>query len=189
MRNRITPQEKSVGLATMMNVVQKRCWEMFTFETKQFFLIPNLQANSSCPTFSATLRCTADWHRKELVEIELDPYCVQNVSFLMKTFPATQHRRRGKFWDLTTFLNFKIQSKFVQNISFLIKTFPTTQHRRRGKSQRLERKITLYHKPLPPVQGVSGLQDLLAILCFFAKKRLNRMYRASQKKCTNRTKS
>ena len=72
-----------------------------------------------------------------------------------------------------------------------MKTFPTTQHRRRGKSQRLERKITLYHKPLPPVQGVSGLQYLLAILCFFAKKRLNRMYlyRASQKKCTNRTKS
>ena len=133
MRNRITPQEKSVGLATMMNVVQKRCWEMFTFETKQFFLIPNLQANSSCPTFSATLRCTADWHRKELVEIELDPY-------------------------------------FVQNISFLMKTFPTIQHRMRGKSQRLERKTTLCHKPLPPVQSVSGHQDLLALVCFFFAK-------------------
>ena len=39
----------------------------------------------------------------------------------------------------------------------------------RGKSQRLERKITLYHKPLPPEQG-------MRYVCFFAKKRLNRIY-------------
>ena len=41
------------------------------------------QSNSSCPTFSATLKCKADWYRKELVKIELDPYFVYNISFLM----------------------------------------------------------------------------------------------------------